>query len=128
MNLSILKFLGFEQTFKNALTGLSMGGGKGGSDFDPKGKSDAEVRRFVKVSASLVRVREMRVRAKRPTPFARAEAGSRAFAVRAPVLSTVLCYDCLAAAALLRLSQCGLFVAALQQLHCCACPACPAED
>ncbi|KAE9391400.1 hypothetical protein BT96DRAFT_1001351 [Gymnopus androsaceus JB14] len=46
VNLSILKFLGFEQTFKNALTGLSLGGGKGGSDFDPKGKSDAEIRRF----------------------------------------------------------------------------------
>jgi len=42
----MLKFLGFEQIFKNALTGLPMGGGKGGSDFDPKGKSDAEVRRF----------------------------------------------------------------------------------
>lgn len=41
-----VKFLGFEQIFKNALTGLPMGGGKGGSDFDPKGKSDAEVRRF----------------------------------------------------------------------------------
>ncbi|KAF8880454.1 NADP-specific glutamate dehydrogenase [Gymnopilus junonius] len=46
VNLSILKFLGLEQTFKNALTGLSMGGGKGGSDFDPKGKSDNEIRRF----------------------------------------------------------------------------------
>jgi len=46
VNLSILKFLGFEQTFKNALTGLNMGGGKGGSDFDPKGRSDAEIRRF----------------------------------------------------------------------------------
>jgi len=46
VNLSILKFLGFEQTFKNALTGLSMGGGKGGCDFDPKGKSDKEIRRF----------------------------------------------------------------------------------
>jgi glutamate dehydrogenase (NADP+) len=46
VNLSILKFLGFEQTFKNALSGLSMGGGKGGSDFDPKGKSDNEIRRF----------------------------------------------------------------------------------
>lgn len=46
VNLSILKFLGFEQTFKNALTGLSLGGGKGGSDFDPKGKSDNEIRRF----------------------------------------------------------------------------------
>ncbi|KAE8371909.1 Glutamate/Leucine/Phenylalanine/Valine dehydrogenase-domain-containing protein [Aspergillus bertholletiae] len=46
VNLSILKFLGFEQIFKNALTGLNMGGGKGGSDFDPKGKSDNEIRRF----------------------------------------------------------------------------------
>ncbi|KIK04799.1 hypothetical protein K443DRAFT_675579 [Laccaria amethystina LaAM-08-1] len=46
VNLSILKFLGFEQTFKNALTGLSIGGGKGGSDFNPKGKSDGEIRRF----------------------------------------------------------------------------------
>jgi len=46
VNLSILKFLGFEQVFKNSLTSLPMGGGKGGSDFDPKGKSDAEVRRF----------------------------------------------------------------------------------
>jgi glutamate dehydrogenase (NADP+) len=43
---SIINFLGFEQIFKNALTGLSMGGGKGGSDFDPKGKSDGEVMRF----------------------------------------------------------------------------------
>lgn len=46
VNLSILKFLGFEQTFKNALTTLPMGGAKGGSDFDPKGKSDAEIMRF----------------------------------------------------------------------------------
>ena len=46
VNLSILKFLAFEQVFKNALTTLAMGGGKGGSDFDPKGKSDAEVMRF----------------------------------------------------------------------------------
>jgi glutamate dehydrogenase (NADP+) len=46
VNLSILKFLGFEQIFKNALTTLPMGGGKGGSDFDPKGKSNAEVMRF----------------------------------------------------------------------------------
>ena len=46
VNLSILKFLGFEQTFKNSLTTLPMGGGKGGSDFDPKGKSDAEVMHF----------------------------------------------------------------------------------
>jgi glutamate dehydrogenase (NADP+) len=46
VNLSILKFLGFEQIFKNSLTTLPMGGGKGGSDFDPKGKSDGEVMRF----------------------------------------------------------------------------------
>ncbi len=46
VNLSIIKFLGFEQIFKNALTGLPIGGAKGGSDFDPKGKSDAEVMRF----------------------------------------------------------------------------------
>ena len=46
VNLSILKFLAFEQTFKNSLTGLPLGGGKGGSDFNPKGKSDSEVMRF----------------------------------------------------------------------------------
>lgn len=46
VNLSTLKFLAFEQTFKNALTGLLLGGAKGGSDFDPKGKSDAEIMRF----------------------------------------------------------------------------------
>ena len=46
VNLSIIKFLGFEQTFKNSLTSLPMGGGKGGSDFDPRGKSDAEMMRF----------------------------------------------------------------------------------
>lgn len=46
VNASIIKFLGFEQIFKNSLTGLPMGGGKGGSDFDPKGKSDTEVMRF----------------------------------------------------------------------------------
>ena len=46
VNSSIIKFLGFEQTLKNALTGLPMGGGKGGSDFDPKGKSDNEIMRF----------------------------------------------------------------------------------
>ena len=46
VNISIIKFLGFEQIFKNALTTLPMGGGKGGSDFDPKGKSDSEVMRF----------------------------------------------------------------------------------
>ena len=46
VNLGIIKFLGFEQTFKNSLTGLPIGGGKGGSDFDPAGKSDAEVMRF----------------------------------------------------------------------------------
>ncbi|GEK47488.1 NADP-specific glutamate dehydrogenase [Bisbaumannia pacifica] len=46
VNAGIIKFLGFEQIFKNALTGLPIGGGKGGSDFDPKGKSDAEIMRF----------------------------------------------------------------------------------
>lgn len=46
VNLGIIKFLGFEQTFKNSLTGLPIGGGKGGSDFDPKGKSDREVMAF----------------------------------------------------------------------------------
>ena len=46
VNLSVLKFLAFEQTFKNSLTSLPMGGGKGGSDFDPKGKSDNEIMRF----------------------------------------------------------------------------------
>ena len=48
VNQSILKFLAFEQTFKNALTGLPMGGGKGGADFDPKGKSENEIRNFCK--------------------------------------------------------------------------------
>ncbi len=52
VNLSILKFLAFEQTFKNALTTLPMGGGKGGSDFDPKGKSPGEVMRFCQAFAS----------------------------------------------------------------------------
>jgi len=46
VNLSIIKFLGFEQVFKNSLTGMPIGGGKGGSDFDPKGRSDNEVMRF----------------------------------------------------------------------------------
>ena len=46
VNLSVLKFLAFEQVFKNSLTGLPMGGGKGGSDFDPKGRSDQEVMKF----------------------------------------------------------------------------------
>src|SRR6185312_16076386 len=46
VNLSVIKFLGFEQTFKNALTGMPIGGGKGGADFDPKGHSDSEVMRF----------------------------------------------------------------------------------
>ena len=46
VNLSIIKFLGFEQTFKNSLTGLPMGGGKGGSDFDPRGRSDREIMAF----------------------------------------------------------------------------------
>jgi glutamate dehydrogenase (NADP+) len=52
VNLSILKFLAFEQTFKNALTTLPMGGGKGGCDFDPKGKSPGEVMRFCQAFAS----------------------------------------------------------------------------
>jgi glutamate dehydrogenase (NADP+) len=46
VTLSIIKFLGFEQIFKNSLTGLPMGGGKGGTDFDPKGKSEGEIMRF----------------------------------------------------------------------------------
>ena len=46
VNMSVMKFLGFEQIFKNALTGLPMGGAKGGADFDPKGKSDREIMRF----------------------------------------------------------------------------------
>ena len=46
VNLGIIKFLGFEQIFKNSLTGLPIGGGKGGSDFDPKGKSDREIMKF----------------------------------------------------------------------------------
>src|SRR5690606_3990808 len=46
VNLSIIKFLGFDQTFKNALTGMPIGGGKGGSDFDPKGRSEGEIMRF----------------------------------------------------------------------------------
>ncbi len=52
VNASILKFLAFEQTFKNALTTLPMGGGKGGADFDPKGKSDGEIRRFCQALVS----------------------------------------------------------------------------
>lgn len=48
VNLDTIKFLGFEQIFKNSLTGLAIGGGKGGSDFDPKGKSDTEIKRFCK--------------------------------------------------------------------------------
>ena len=46
VNVGIIKFLGFEQIFKNSLTGLAIGGGKGGSDFDPKGKSDREIMAF----------------------------------------------------------------------------------
>lgn len=52
VNLSILKFLAFEQTFKNSLTGIAMGGGKGGSDFNPKGKSEGEVMRFCQAFAT----------------------------------------------------------------------------
>lgn len=50
VNQSIIKFLGFEQIFKNSLTGQPIGGGKGGSNFDPKGKSDNEIMRFAKAS------------------------------------------------------------------------------
>ena len=50
VNLSVIKFLGFEQVFKNALTALQIGGGKGGSDFDPHGRSDREVMRFCQSS------------------------------------------------------------------------------
>ena len=54
---SVIKFLAFEQVFKNALTGLPMGGGKGGSDFDPKGKSEAEIRRFcISFAQQLVKI------------------------------------------------------------------------
>ena len=50
VNLSVLKFLAFEQVFKNSLTTLPMGGGKGGADFDPTGKSDNEIMRFARLS------------------------------------------------------------------------------
>lgn len=46
VNIGIIKFFGFEQTFKNALSGMAIGGAKGGSDFDPRGRSDAEIIRF----------------------------------------------------------------------------------
>lgn len=49
VNVGIIKFLGFEQTFKNALTGMPIGGGKGGSDFNPRGRSDGEIMRFLSV-------------------------------------------------------------------------------
>src|SRR3712207_9323972 len=61
VNLGLLKFLAFEQVFKNALTTLSMGGGKGGADFDPKGKSDAEVMRFCQSFMTELRSEERRV-------------------------------------------------------------------
>ena len=54
VNASVIKFLGFEQILKNSLTGLPMGGGKGGSDFDPKGKSDGEIMRFKELVASIL--------------------------------------------------------------------------
>ena len=53
VNIGIIKFLGFEQVFKNSLTGLPIGGGKGGSDFDPKGKSDREVMAFCQSFANI---------------------------------------------------------------------------
>lgn len=62
VNLGIIKFLGFEQIFKNSLTGLSMGGGKGGSDFDPKGKSDNEILQFCTVGRSIFQtIRELNI-------------------------------------------------------------------
>ena len=62
VNLSIIKFLGFEQIFKNSLTGLPIGGGKGGSNFDPKGKSDNEIMRFCQsFMTELYRSEERRV-------------------------------------------------------------------
>jgi glutamate dehydrogenase (NADP+) len=72
----VLKFLAFEQTFKNALTTLPMGGGKGGSDFDPKGKSPAEVMRFCQAfvpscSATWARHRRARRRHRRGRPRSR---------------------------------------------------------
>lgn len=69
----IIKFLGFEQIFKNSLTGLPIGGGKGGSDFDPKGKSDMEVMRFcqsfmTELSSILVPIRMFRLVISEPVP------------------------------------------------------------
>ena len=58
----IIKFLGFEQIFKNALTGLPIGGGKGGSDFDPTGKSDAEIMRFCELHAGIISLHWSRYR------------------------------------------------------------------
>ena len=59
VNLGIIKFLGFEQIFKNSLTGLPIGGGKGGSDFDPKGKSDREVMAFCQNFANISELTQM---------------------------------------------------------------------
>ena len=73
VNLSILKFLAFEQTFKNSLTTLPMGGGKGGSDFNPKGKSDNEVMRFCQ---SFCNVTSEQTRTCRPATSAWADAKS----------------------------------------------------
>src|SRR5690606_41586922 len=62
VNLSILKFLAFEQTFKNALTTLPMGGGKGGSDFNPKGRSPREVMRFCQADRKSTRLNSSHVK------------------------------------------------------------------
>ena len=77
VNLSVLKFLGFEQVFKNSLTTLPMGGGKGGSDFDPKGKSDMEVMRFCQSFMTELSQDRQRVhrRADRQGPLLRRLAG-----------------------------------------------------
>ena len=74
VNLSILKFLAFEQTFKNALTGLPMGGGKGGADFDPKGKSDREVMAFCQ---SFMTELQRHIGAERDVPAGDIGVGSR---------------------------------------------------
>jgi glutamate dehydrogenase (NADP+) len=76
VNLSILKFLAFEQTFKNALTTLPMGGGKGGSDFDPKGRSPGEVMRFCQAFVSNCSATSVATPTSRPATSASAAARS----------------------------------------------------
>ena len=77
VNLGVLKFLAFEQTFKNSLTSLPMGGGKGGSDFNPKGKSDAEVMRFCQARQTNGDRRRSQRRTDRPESGQDAPPGSR---------------------------------------------------